>query len=197
MPAILPRLIDAAFARLEAEALAPANASCSELADVRALLELQGPRAPSCCGSWSSRRRARWHDSVFCVALLALVAAWMHAALGQPQTPRGAGRGGRGGRRPPRRWWGGRQGRRRHRARGGKREARETYDEWRWRDTERWQAMVPAAQRPYDAHFGAGPADNVTAWFGTTAVGYAEPPPTGASRQEPTLVVTGVVMREN
>ena len=55
-------------------------------------------------------------------------------------------------------------------------------DEWRWRDTARWKAMIPAEPRPDD--------NLAQAWFGTTAVGYVDvsPPPVGSIGRDRRLV---------
>ena len=115
--------------------------------------------------------RTRVHDAVFGVTLLVLVGAWLcsQPTEGAPSDERGGttaqhavaseapGKGGvRGG--------------------GAAPAAAEEpdLDEWRWRDTARWKAMIPAEPRPDD--------NLAQAWFGTTAVGYVDvsPPPVGS-----------------
>ena len=115
--------------------------------------------------------RTRVHDAVFCVTLLVLVGAWLCS-----QPSEGAASDERGGTTAQHAVASEAPGKGGVRGGGAAPAAAEEpdLDEWRWRDTARWKAMIPAEPRPDD--------NLAQAWFGTTAVGYVDvsPPPVGS-----------------
>ena len=141
-------------------AQAAANATaCDELPELRTLLELQNEKLLRLLEI--EAERTRMHDAVFCITLVMLIGAWLCSQTSEPHERRGTAQNpaanealSRGGGAVPV-------------------EAGET-DEWRWRDTARWKAMIPAEPHADD--------NLAQAWFGTTAVGYVDvsPPPIGS-----------------